>query len=101
VLQVGVVRAQAKTAAVRLLESSGNADGARWFRELYERHSDDVRDTIALHGGPQVDAEDLVQEVFLAGSTTRRGAGFTWRRCASSGRSAGAPACFGPSAWAS
>jgi RNA polymerase sigma-70 factor (ECF subfamily) len=66
VLQVGVVRAEARTAAIRLLEGTGESDGARWFRELYQRHSDDVRDTIALHGGPRVDAEDLVQEVFLA-----------------------------------
>jgi len=80
VLTVGVVRAGARTAAIRLLDgtrdsrdslSSRDAEDALWFRELYERHSDDVRDTIALHAGPRVDAEDLVQEVFLAAHRKR------------------------------
>jgi RNA polymerase sigma factor (sigma-70 family) len=37
-----------------------------WLRELYNRHSDHVREVIVRHGGPEIDAEDLVQEVFLA-----------------------------------
>ncbi len=42
------------------------SEDIQWLLELYNRHSDHVRDVILRHAGPQVDAEDLVQEVFLA-----------------------------------
>jgi RNA polymerase sigma factor (sigma-70 family) len=37
-----------------------------WVRDLYNRHSDYVRGVVVSHGGPEIEAEDLVQEVFLA-----------------------------------
>jgi RNA polymerase sigma factor (sigma-70 family) len=40
-------------------------DQLEWLKELYERHSDFVRDVVARHAGPHLDAEDLVQNVFL------------------------------------
>ncbi len=42
--------------------TSGQLD---WLKDLYERHSDFVRDVISRHAGPGIDAEDLVQNVFL------------------------------------
>ncbi len=37
-----------------------------WLRDLYNAHSDHVREVIVRHGGPELEPEDLVQEVFLA-----------------------------------
>jgi RNA polymerase sigma-70 factor (ECF subfamily) len=44
----------------------------QWLQDLYQRHSDHVRDVIFRHAGPRVDAEDLVQEVFLAAHRKRQ-----------------------------
>jgi RNA polymerase sigma factor (sigma-70 family) len=38
----------------------------RWLAELYEQHSDRIREVILRHGGPEIEAEDLLHEVFLA-----------------------------------
>jgi RNA polymerase sigma-70 factor, ECF subfamily len=55
--------------ALRLVEGLGwrsePGDVLAWLEELYERHSDYVRGVVAHHGGPQLDAEDVVQDVFM------------------------------------
>ena len=51
---------------LRLVDRPARKDRLSWLRDLYERHSDYVRDVIARHAGPGLDAEDLVQEVFIA-----------------------------------
>jgi RNA polymerase sigma-70 factor (ECF subfamily) len=51
---------------LRLVGRPARKDRLSWLRDLYERHSDYVRDVIARHAGPGLDAEDLVQEVFIA-----------------------------------
>jgi RNA polymerase sigma-70 factor (ECF subfamily) len=38
----------------------------QWLGQLYNRYSDEVRNVVLRLGGPLVDAEDLVHEVFLA-----------------------------------
>jgi RNA polymerase sigma-70 factor (ECF subfamily) len=51
---------------LRLVDHPARKDRLSWLRDLYERHSDYVRDVVARHAGPGLDAEDLVQEVFIA-----------------------------------
>jgi RNA polymerase sigma-70 factor (ECF subfamily) len=41
-------------------------EDVEWLRALYNAHSDHVRSVIVRHGGPSLEPEDLVQEVFLA-----------------------------------
>jgi RNA polymerase sigma-70 factor (ECF subfamily) len=40
-------------------------DDVQWLGQLYNRYSDDVRDVVLRLGGPGIDAEDVVHEVFL------------------------------------
>jgi len=47
---------------LRLASDQGQLE---WLRDLYERNSGFVRDVIARHAGPSIDAEDLVQNVFM------------------------------------
>jgi RNA polymerase sigma-70 factor (ECF subfamily) len=51
---------------LRLVDRPARRDRLSWLKDLYERHSDYVRDVVARHAGPGLDAEDLVQEVFIA-----------------------------------
>jgi RNA polymerase sigma-70 factor, ECF subfamily len=68
----GPVSARAVVEAVRDPQLAATTEEIRWLLELYNCHSDHVRDVILRHGGPGVDAEDLVQEVFLAAHRKRR-----------------------------
>jgi RNA polymerase sigma factor (sigma-70 family) len=43
-----------------------DAEDVEWLRLLYNANSDHIRDVIVRHGGPGMEPEDLVQEVFLA-----------------------------------
>jgi RNA polymerase sigma factor (sigma-70 family) len=62
-----VFRSQSKDGADRpTVKVVTDPESLDWLRELYNRHSDQVREVIVRHGGPDIDAEDLVQEVFLA-----------------------------------
>jgi RNA polymerase sigma-70 factor (ECF subfamily) len=57
--------------AVPYAKPVAEGDEVQWLQDLYDRHSDHVRNVILRHAGPQVDAEDLVQEVFLAAHRKR------------------------------
>ncbi len=50
---------------LRLVESQEQKEVLAWLHDLYEVHSDYVREVVARHAGPYLDAEDLVQEVFI------------------------------------
>ncbi len=48
-------------------------DDLAWLRQLYEAHAAHVRSAVVRLRGPGVDAEDLVQEVFLVAHRRWRG----------------------------
>jgi RNA polymerase sigma-70 factor (ECF subfamily) len=50
---------------VRLASAPSQHVQLEWLRDLYEQNSGFVRDVVARHAGPTIDAEDLVQNVFL------------------------------------
>jgi RNA polymerase sigma-70 factor (ECF subfamily) len=61
-----VLQLEAKRPFLRpLLEEVADRDEIRWLSDLYERYSDTVRDTVLRLAGPRIDAEDMVQEIFL------------------------------------
>jgi RNA polymerase sigma-70 factor (ECF subfamily) len=49
-----------------LVAPVADPEDVEWLRALYNEHSDHVRSVIVRHGGPSIEPEDLVQEVFLA-----------------------------------
>jgi RNA polymerase sigma factor (sigma-70 family) len=62
----GMLRVESNGVRLRPVEPIAEPADVDWLRDLYNRYSDQVRAVVVRHGGPQVDAEDLVQEVFLA-----------------------------------
>jgi RNA polymerase sigma-70 factor (ECF subfamily) len=50
----------------QLAAAIGPIDRDVWLSDLYDRHSNYVREVVARHAGPGFDPEDLVQDVFVA-----------------------------------
>ena len=63
-------RVASRAGQLRALSTAGarvaDPEDIRWLADLYDQHSDRVREVIVRHGGPGIDAEDLLHEVFLA-----------------------------------
>jgi RNA polymerase sigma-70 factor, ECF subfamily len=79
VLKGNVVPTEASAISIRFRvgpaddpEAVASLEATAWLQGLYDRFSDQVRDVALRHGGPGVDAEDIVQEVFLAAFRKRR-----------------------------
>jgi RNA polymerase sigma-70 factor (ECF subfamily) len=51
---------------VPILGRVADAEDIRWLADLYERYSDHVREIILRHGGPGIEVEDLLHDIFLA-----------------------------------
>jgi len=49
----------------RVLGGVADPSNVQWLAELYDQYSDHVYDIIIRHGGPAIDAEDIVHDVFL------------------------------------
>jgi RNA polymerase sigma-70 factor (ECF subfamily) len=63
----GMFRFDPHSAQVRsIVATVSDPEDVEWLRDLYNTHSDHIREVIVHHGGPYVEPEDLVQEVFLA-----------------------------------
>jgi RNA polymerase sigma-70 factor (ECF subfamily) len=63
----GVLRVETNSGPPRpIVGRVPDPEDVQWLGELYNRYSDAVRDVILRLGGPSIDAEDLVHEVFLA-----------------------------------
>ncbi len=61
-----MLRAKQEPVPLRpLLEGVADSDDTVWLGALYSRYSDHIRDVVLRHGGPEIDAEDLVHDVFL------------------------------------
>jgi RNA polymerase sigma factor (sigma-70 family) len=68
-----VLPIEAMRGSVRpILGGVGDTEDVQWLAEVYRAHSDEVRNLILRLGGPGIDAEDLVHEVFLAAQRKTR-----------------------------
>jgi RNA polymerase sigma-70 factor (ECF subfamily) len=56
---------QRPVAKLPTLGRVADPEDIRWLADLYERYSDRVREVILRHGGPGIDVEDLLHDIFL------------------------------------